>query len=190
MLWMEKAMKKIWKTTSNPKVWLVGLFTLLGLVCAFTKVWDWVEPVTGFATLGIAAATWLQTRRAAKAVYADNGDGSWVVALEVGRPVVEAVKKQFGQLDALVQCSEVVGGNTLALPEHYEALAKAVYTALCQGQNKSCHLVLSGPVALAAIIGQMVGVMNFNLTVYQFAPSSGSYEPVPRPQMNWLEHRG
>lgn len=182
-------MKKILKKMSHPKVWLVGVFLLLGVLCAFTSAWNWVEPVTGFATLGLASATWIQTRRAVKAVYADNGDGSWVVALEVGRPVSEAVKKQFGQMDCLVTAELVLGTNMLALPEHYESLAKAVYTALCQGQNKSCHLVLSGPVALAAIIGQMVGVMNFNLTVYQFSPSTGSYEPVPRPQMNWLEHR-
>lgn len=182
-------MNKIWKITSQPKVWLVGLFILLGLVCAFTNVWNWIEPVTGFATLGIAAATWLQTRRAAKAVYADNGDGSWVVALEVGRPVSEAVKKQFGQLDCLVTAESVLRTNLLTLPEHYENLAKAVYSALCQGQNKNCHLILSGPVALAAIIGQMAGVMNFHLTVYQYTPATASYEAVPRPTMNWLEHR-
>lgn len=180
-------MKKIYE--KNTKMALVATFVLLGVLLAVTGGWNWVEPVIGFATLGLAMATWLQTRRAVKAVYADNGDGSWVVALEVGRPVSEAVKKQFGQLDCLVTAELMLGTNLLTLPGHYEALAKAVYTALCQGQNKSCHLVLSGPVALAAIIGQMVGVMNFNLTVYQFSPSTGSYEPVPRPQMNWLEHR-
>ena len=91
--------KVVLKKLRHPKVWLVGVFLLLGVLCAFTSAWNWVEPVIGFLTLGLAAATWIQTRRAAKAVYADNGDGSWVVALEVGRPVSEAVKKQFGQLD-------------------------------------------------------------------------------------------
>lgn len=171
------------------KVTLVVAFVIVGVICALTGAWNFAEPVIGFATLGLAMATWLQTRRAVKAVYSDNGDGSWVVALEVGRPVSEAVKKQFGQLDCLVTAESVLGTNLLALPEHYESLAKAVYSALCQGQNKTCHLVLSGPVALAAIIGQMVGVMNFKVTVYQFVPSSGNYEPVPRPTMDWLEHR-
>ncbi len=180
-------MKKLF--SNYPKQTLVVCFVLIGILLAVTGGWNWAEPVIGFATLGLAMATWLQTRRAVKAVYADNGDGSWVVALEVGRPVSEAVKKQFGQMDCLVTAEGLLGTNLLALPEHYEALAKAVYSALCQGQNKTCHLVLSGPVALAAIIGQMVGVMNFNLTVYQFSPSAGSYEAVPRPQMNWLEHR-
>ncbi len=181
-------MKKVFE--KNTKATLVVIFVMIGVLLASVGGWDMAEPVIGFATLGLASATWLQTRRAAKAVYTDNGDGSWVVALEVGRPVSEAVKKQFGQLDCLVTADSVLGTSLLVLPEHYEALAKAVYFALCRGQDKSCHLVLSGPVALAAIIGQMVGVMNFRLTVYQYAPSSGSYEPVPRPQMNWLEHRG
>jgi len=175
---------------NNMKIALVAIFVAVGILLAFVGGWDIAEPVIGFATLGFATATWLQTRRAAKATYADNGDGSWVVALEVGRPVSEAVKKQFGQLDCLVTAESVLGTNLLALPEHYENLAKAVYSALCQGQNKTCHLVLSGPVALAAIIGQMAGVMNFRLTVYQYAPSTASYEAVPRPTMNWLEHRG
>ncbi len=174
----------------NTKGVMVIVFVVIGLVCVFTNAWNWAEPIIGFATLGLTAGTWFQTRRAVKAVYADNGDGSWVVALEVGRPVSEAVKKQFGQMDCLVTSQVVLGSNLLALPEHYETLAKAVYIALCQGQNKSIHLCLSGPVALAAIIGQMIGVMNFKVTVYQFSPSSGSYEPVPRPTMSWLEHRG
>lgn len=180
-------MKKMFE--NNTKVVLAIAFVLMGILLALKGGWDYAEPIIGFATLGLATATWFQTKRAAKAVYADNGDGSWVVALEVGRPVSEAVKKQFGQLDCLVAAQTVLGTNLLVLPEHYEFLAKAVYSALCQGQNKTCHLVLSGPVALAAIIGQMAGVMNFRLTVYQYAPSTASYEAVPRPTMNWLEHR-
>lgn len=180
---MRKILKKNFKTA------LVVVFAILGVLAAVTGGWNFAEPIIGFATLGLAMATWLQTRKAVKAVYADNGDGSWVVALEVGRPVVEAVNKQFGQLDALVKCEEVIGGNTLALPEHYESLAKAVYTAVAQGQGKNIHLVLSGPVALCFLLGQLVGLMHFQITVYQFTPGSGRYEPVPRPTRDWLEHR-
>lgn len=179
--------KKIYQ--KHPRATLVVAFVVLGFAAALSGGWSYAEPVIGFATLGFATATWLQTRRAAKAVYDDNGDGSWVVALEVGRPVSEAVKKQFGQLDCLVSCQEVVGVNTLALPEHYELLCKAVYAAIAQGQGKNIHLVLSGPVAVSFLVGQLVGLMHFQLTVYQFSPSTGSYEPMPRPTRDWLEHR-
>lgn len=179
--------EKIWK--KHPKAALVAVFVALGFLAALTGGWNYAEPVIGFATLGFATATWLQTRRAVAATYADNGDGSWVVALEVGRPVSEAVKKQFGQLDALVRCEEVIGVNTLALPEHYESLVKAVYAAIVKGQGKNIHLALSGPVAVSFLLGQLVGLMHFQLTVYQFTPSSGSYEPMPRPTRDWLEHR-
>lgn len=172
-----------------PKMTLVIIFSLLGFLIAIFGGWEIIEPVVAFATFGVAGATWLQTRRAAKAVYADNGDGTWVVALEVGRPVSEAVKSQFNQLDCLVKCDGVIGGNTLVLPEHYEALTKAVYAAVAQGQGKNIHLILSGPVALCFLIGQLVGLMHFQITVYQFVPGSGRYEPVPRPTRDWLEHR-
>lgn len=166
---------------------VVGL--VLGVICAITGIWNYLEPVVGVATLAIGGAIWFQTRKAKKATYSDNGDGSWVVALEVGRPVSEAVKKQFGQLDAFIRCDEVIQGNTLVLPEHYEALTKAVYAAVCQGQGKNIHLVMSGPIALSVLVGQLVGLMHFQITVYQYVPSSGTYEPVPRPTRDWLEHR-
>ncbi len=152
--------------------------------------WDIIEPVTGVATLLVAASTWWQTRKAREAVYADNGDGSWIVALQIGRPIAEAVKKQFHHIDCLVDVGEVLGGeHTLSLPEHYEKIARAVYNAAVAGQGKNIHLVLSGPVALSFLVGQMVGLFHFQLTVYQFAPSTGGYEPMPKPTRAWLDHR-
>ncbi len=162
---------------------------IIGVLCALTGAWNYVEPMTGIATLAVAGAVWFQTRKAAKAVYADNGDGSWVVALEVGRPVSEAVKKQFGQLDCFIKCEEIIKGHTLVLPEHYEALTKAVYAAVCQGQGKNIHLIMSGPIALSVLVGQLIGLMHFQITVYQYTPSSGTYEAMPRPTRDWLEHR-
>lgn len=170
------------------KVMLI-LGVLLGILTALFGGWDFIEPVTGVATLSIAATTWWQTRKAVAATYADNGDGSWVVALQVGRPVSEAVKKKFGQMDVLVDVQAVAGVDTLALPEHYETVARAVYKAICAGQGKNIHLVLSGPVAVSFLIGQLVGVLKFQLTVYQFSPSTGGYEPMPQPTMAWLQHR-
>lgn len=168
---------------------MLAMGLLLGLISAVFGLWNWIEPLTGVCTMALAAATWWQTRRAREAAYADNGDGSWVVAVQVGRPVAEAVRKQFGQLDCLIDVRQVLGTDTLSLPEHYESLARAVYSALCAGQGKNIHLVLSGPVALSFVIGQMVGLFHFQLTVYQFAPSTGGYEPMPRPNRAWLDHR-
>lgn len=162
---------------------------LLGVLAAIFGWWNFIEPATGVATLAIAATTWWQTRRARQAVYADNGDGSWVVALQVGRPILEAVKKEFGQCDVLVDVKEVLGENTLSLPEHYEKLAREVYKALCAGQSKNIHLIISGPVALNFLVGQMVGLFHFQVTVYQYDPASSSYKPMPRPTRDWLEHR-
>lgn len=185
---MSKLIKRGADRLLTPAAMLV-LGVVLGLVAAALGWWDWLEPVAGLATLATAAATWWQTRKAREAVYADNGDGSWVVALQVGRPVSEAVKKQFGQLDVLVDVQGIIGTHTLALPEHYEALAKEMYKACCVGQGKNIHIVLSGPVALSFLVGQMVGMFHFQLTVHQFNPSKGSYEPMPRPTRAWLEHR-
>lgn len=163
----------------------------LGLADAYGVLPAWIvaEPVIGFATLGFAAAAWWQTRRARQRVYAALGEGDHVVALQVGRPVSEAVKKQFGRLDVLVDVAAVLKGETtLSLPVHYEAVARAVYRAIVAGQGRNIHLVLSGPVALSALIGQLVGLFHFQITVYQFTPSSGTYEPVPHPTRDWLEH--
>lgn len=186
---MSSTTKKLLDRFFAPAV-MVAVGVILGVLAAFTGGWDYLEPVTGLATMALAGATWWQTRRAREAVYADNGEGSWVVALQVGRPVSEAVKKRFGQLDCLVDVQEVVGDHTLALPEHYEAVARALYRAVAAGQGKNIHIVLSGPVALSFLVGQCVGLFHFQLTVYQFAPTTGGYEPMPRPTRAWLDHRG
>jgi hypothetical protein len=162
---------------------------ILGVLAWKRGWWDAIEPITGLLSLAVVAATWWQTRRAEQATYADNGDGSWIIALQVGRPVSEAVKKQFGQIDALVDVTATIGTHTLSLPEHYESIARAVYAACCAGQGKNIHLVLSGPVALSCLIGQMIGLFHFQIAIYQFSPSTGSYEAMPKPTRAWLEHR-
>ncbi len=181
-------MKKLVNRILSPAI-MLGIGLALGFVAAVFGLWDWIEPLTGVTTMALATATWWQTRRAQDAVYSDNGDGSWVVALQVGRPISEAVKKQFNQLDVLVDVGQVIGTHTLSLPEHYEMLCRAVYQAVAAGQGKNVHLVLSGPVALSCLIGQMVGLFHFQITVYQYAPSTGGYEPMPRPTRAWLDHR-
>ncbi len=175
------------RVLSGRAMTIIGL--VVGILAWRRGWWDAIEPVTGLLGFALVAATWWQTRRAEEAVYSDNGDGSWVVALQVGRPVSEAVKKQFRQVDVLVDVTAVIGTHTLSLPEHYKEIAKAVYGALCAGQGKNIHLVLSGPVALACLVGQLAGLFHFQLTVYQWSPSTGSYEAMPRPTRAWLEHR-
>lgn len=173
----------------RPGVWGPAA-TLLSLLVILTGAWEWLEPLTGVLTLAAAGVAVVQTTKARQAAYADNGEGSWIVALQVGRPIKEAVEKQFKQLDVLIDVQTVLGGeHTLSLPEHYEALARAVYSALCAGQGKNIHLVLSGPVALSFLVGQMAGLFHFQLTVYQFDSSTGGYAPMPKPTRAWLQHR-
>ena len=50
-----------------------------------------------------------------------------VLALQVGRPVSEAVKAHFGQLDCLVEVVAVLGKETLESQEDYKRVATAVY---------------------------------------------------------------
>lgn len=185
----DKVEEAVAKIAGRPALW-GGVALLVSVVVIITEAWDLLEPLTGVFTLVAAGIAVVQTRRARQAVYADNGDGSWVVALQVGRPISEAVKKQFGQVDVLVDVREVLNGeHTLSLPEHYEALSRAVYAALCAGQGKNIHLILSGPVALSFLVGQLAGLFHFQLTVYQYTPSAGSYAPMPRPTRAWLQHR-
>jgi hypothetical protein len=168
---------------------LVALGGATGAAAIAAGVWEWVDGPLTLATFAAAVAAWWQTRRARQRVYAALGEGDYVVALQVGRPVSEAVKKQFKRLDELVDVAAVLGGETtLSLPVHYEQTARAVYRAVCAGQGRNIHLVLSGPVALSLLIGQLIGLFHFQITVYQFAPSSGTYEPIPHPTRDWLEH--
>ncbi len=182
-------MSKFEKRLVSPVV-LVAIGIIFGVLSALTGGWNFVEPVTGLATLALAGGAWWQTRKARQAVYAGNGDGLHVVALEIGRPVSEAVKAHFGQLDCLVRAETVIGGNTLATPDDYRRLASAMYAAVCAGQRERIKLVLSGPVALSCLVGQLVGMHHFDIEVYQYDPMLKGYAAVPSPTRDWLEHRG
>lgn len=164
---------------------IIGI--LLGLASIFTQTWEFAEPIMGMATLALSISIYLQTQRAKRAVYADNGEGSWIVALQITRPVAEAVNKHFGQLDVLIDSSLIIHSNTLSLPEHYKQIAQAVYKACVQGQGKNIHLVMSGPVSLNFMIGQLIGLHHFAITVYQYDPASGGYVQMPSPTRDWLE---
>ena len=168
---------------------ILALGVVFGIMAASFGWWSWIEPISGIATLALAGAAWWQTRKARTAVYQGSGDGLHVVALEVGRPVSEAVKAHFGQMDALVRIEDVLGGSVLATPDDYRRMASAVYSAICAGQGQRIKLVLSGPVALACLIGQLVGLHHFDVEVFQYDPASKGYIAVPSPTRDWLDHR-
>lgn len=162
---------------------------LIGILSALFDWWSWIEPITGVATLALSAAAWWQTRRAKEAYYqvSDNHDGNWIVALEVGRPISEAVKDRFGSLDVLVRVQDVIGTSVLLTEDHYEKVARAVYSACALCQNKPIDLIVSGPNGLVFIVGQMLGMDRFRVQVWQYY--NGEYQLIPRPTRDWLEHR-
>jgi len=166
---------------------LVGV--LAGLVFAIFGWWNWLEPVIGIGTLTLAGAAWWQTRKAKTAYYSvsDNGDEKWVVALEVGRPISEAVNDSFGHMDVLVRVQDVIGSSVLLTDEHYEKVARAVYSACAICQNRPIDLIVSGPNGLVFLVGQMLGLDRFRVSVFQYY--NGEYQRLPRPTRDWLEHR-
>ena len=150
-------------------------------------IWGYIEPLVGVATLVVATSTWVKTRRAKRRVFKSATGKVAVVALQVGRPVSEAVKAAFGQLDALIDASIVIGGDgTLRSTDDYKRLASAVYKELAVRQNCKLKLVLSGPVALNCLIGQLIGLGHFDIEVFQFNPLIKGYESVPQPDRSWL----
>ena len=171
----------------HPKKLLV-MGVSIGLISQYFDLWSWLEPAITFLTLAMSAIGVWQTKKAKSAYYAtDNGDDVFVIALEVGRPISEAVKKSFGQLDALIRVQDVIGTSVLTMDEHYEKIARAVYTACAANQNRQIKLIVSGPNGLLAIIGMMLGMDRFRVQIYQYY--NGIYTPIPRPTRDWLEHR-
>ena len=139
-----------------------------------------------FATLGFAFATWYQTRKKKQKKYVSTKSGDWVVAMQVGRPVVEAIKPHFKKIDVLVDAQIILGSPILESNEDYKNLVSAVYKAMAQGQNKRVHLFLQGPLLLAHSIGQLAGLHNFDLTVYHFDITEKGFKAGPRVDQTWM----
>lgn len=147
-------------------------------------VWGLIEPLVGMATMAAAGATWLRIRREKSRRINGKGGGEAIVALQIGRPIAQAVAEHFGRpADELV-----VFDRALESDRDYRELAMAVYAAMCKHQSKRVHLVLSGPVGLNFLVGQLVGLHHFHVQVYQFDPSGGGYIPLPQPDRSWLRH--
>jgi hypothetical protein len=147
-----------------------------------SSIWAIAEPAIALFTLGTVLRVFYQTRKAKKARLNGNYDGYAVIALQVGRPVAEAVQQQFGQLDELI-----VFDGQLVTDHEYKELANRVYQALCKHQGEKIQLVLSGPVGLSFTIGQLVGLHHFDVQVHQFDPGIKGYKALPVPERSWLK---
>ena len=154
-----------------------------------SQAWAIAEPLLALVSLAITVKIWSQTKIAKKKKYANEGGKDYIIALQVGRPVSEAVKAYFGELDTLIDVNLVLGRPMLVTDEDYKKLATEVYSAIAQNQNCKIKLVLSGPIGLSALIGMLIGLHHFNVEIYQFDPQEG-YKKLPEPDRSWLNHNG
>jgi len=97
-----------------------------------------------------------------------------IVILEVGRPIADDVVNQFGQ-----EPFAVISRPRPILEAEYPQILKEAYKAIKEAARggEEVILVLSGPLALAFQLGQLIGLSHFKIRVYQF--SMGRYREVP-----------
>jgi len=97
-----------------------------------------------------------------------------IVILEVGRPIVDDVKSQFGQ-----EPFAVISYPRPILEAEYPKILGEAYKAIKEAARggEEIILVLSGPLALSFQLGQLIGLSHFKIRVYQF--SMGRYREVP-----------
>jgi len=100
--------------------------------------------------------------------------GGKIVVLEIGRPIVEDVIAQFKQ-----QPFRVISYKRPILEAEYPVILREAYNAIREASRGGSEviLILSGTLALAFQLGQLVGLSHFKLRVYQF--SGGRYREVP-----------
>jgi len=96
-----------------------------------------------------------------------------IFVLEVGRPIVEDVKRELGRVDDVLSIPRAI--SELEIPK-IAAQAYAKIMKLASG-GEEVAVVLSGPLALAFELGQAVGLAHAKIVVYQF--SQGRYVKVP-----------
>lgn len=152
--------------------------------------WGYTEPLIGYsaviAAIYYSITTYLKKRKKYKN---KSENGKTYIALQVGRPIAEATKKFFNTEDLiLVDVEAVLGKTTLENDKDYKKLANTIYRELAKNQDKEIHLVLSGPVGLNFLIGQITGLNHFDVHIYQFDPVSKGYMELPQPDRTWLKH--
>jgi len=96
-----------------------------------------------------------------------------IIVLEIGRPIIEDVKAQLGEPFRVVSYPRPV------IETEYPAILREAYKAIREAAQggEEVILVLSGPLALAFQLGQLVGLSHFKIRVFQF--SMGRYKEVP-----------
>ena len=177
------------KSLKYRSIFFVSAIVLL-LVAYASKVsgiWaEWGELT--LTTFALVAATywWLAVKEKSERRYRSAG-GRAVIVLQVGRPVLEAVKKFTNFEDIkLVDIEAVLGKKQLDTAADYKKLATEVYRELVAHQNATIDLFISGPVGLNLVIGQLIGLHHFDLRVYQFQTGETPYMLIPEPDRSWL----
>lgn len=154
---------------------------LAGVASFFMGCWDYLEPIFAFITIGMVAKTMLQTTAAKKARYTDNGDGDFFIAVKIGDlNIFPAARNFFGQLDCMVDASEIIGTNVLSVSAHYEKMAKTVIEAVTLSQNKRIHIICSGTVGFNFYLGQFIGNNKFDVVFYQYDFQAKTYFAIPK----------
>lgn len=158
----------------------------VGIGAVVGPVWTVMEPALWVVGLVSASIYWFKVTHAKRKRYDNRGERNFVIALQVGRPVSEAVKSHFGELDYLVDIQAVLGKCVLETERDYKTLSGELYRSMASNQNCPIKLVLSGPVGLSFLIGQLVGLAKFDVEIYQFDPVTKGYQALPAPDLSWL----
>ena len=93
-----------------------------------------------------------------------------LVVLEIGRPIVDSVTTQLGEPDIVIQRKAAID-----IEKEAHQIAAELYKSIAVIQRfaKEIILVLSGPLAIAFLVGQLVGLNKFNIKIAQW--QSGRY---------------
>ena len=96
-----------------------------------------------------------------------------IVVLEIGRPIVADVQRQLGEPFKVISYPRAV------VEAEYPTILREAYAAVREAAADGAEvwLVLSGPLALAFQLGQLIGISHFKVIPYQF--SAGRYSPAP-----------
>ena len=172
-------------TLLNIKNFFIFVGVIVGIICYFMGWWDFVEPIMGLSTLSLVVYQLKLKEAAKKTIYSDNGDSQWVVGLQIGCDLAPAMISKFGHIDVMIDAKAVTGSHTLATENDYKALAKEAYKAIAAGAGKNTKVVLSGPVTLAFMVGQMCALHAHNVQLFNYVPTTNSYEALPKVTSDW-----
>lgn len=100
------------------------------------------------------------------------------IILSIGRDISGSAEKQLDvKADAVISVGEL-------LPEEYPSLRKQVYQYLKQWQSAPIQIVLSGPVAFALTLGQIIGLNHFDVSVMHYDSTKRAYIRIDPPTRN------